>query len=69
MSQQECVVCGTIYVTDKERKTQGFDPLALGTLSETRREEVTTSSAPVNATTKGKRKASESPAVPEVRFI
>jgi len=68
MSQQECVVCGTVYVPDTERKTQGLDPLALGTLSETRREEVATSSVPanvLNATTKGKRKAS----VPEVRFI
>jgi len=62
---KECVVCGTVYVTDTERKTQGLDPLALGALSETRREEVATSSMPakaLNTTTKGKRKAS----VPEV---
>jgi len=64
---KECVVCGTVYVTGTEKKTQGSDPSALGTLSGTRREELSTSSVKVsNATTKGKRRASESPAVPEV---
>ena len=68
--QQECVVCGTVYVTGTGEKTQGLDPLVLGTLSGSRREETTTSSVSVessNATAKGKDKAS--PFVPPVRYF
>jgi hypothetical protein len=70
--QQECVVCGTVYVTEKERKAQGLDSEALGTQSGSRQEEIPTSRVPVgrlNAITKGKEKASESPAVTPVRSL
>lgn len=72
LSQQECVVCGTVYVTETAKKTQGLDPLVLGTLSGSRREEITTSSVSVegsNPAAKGKEKASESPAMPAVGHI
>jgi hypothetical protein len=71
-TQQECVVCGTVYVTGTEKGVQGQDSLALGTLSESRQNEITASSIFVNgssATAKGKEKTSESSAVPAVRFI
>jgi hypothetical protein len=63
------VVCGTVYVTGGG-KTPGLDPLALGMLSGSRQEEITTSSASLEGsitTAKGKEKASKSPSVPPVR--
>jgi len=67
--RKECVVCGTVYVTGTERKAQGLDSEALGTQSGSRQEEIPTSRVPVgrlNAITKGKEKASVSPAVTTV---
>jgi hypothetical protein len=71
-TQQECVVCGTVYVTGTEKRVQEQDSLALGTLSESRQNEITASSMFVDglsAKAKGKEKTSESSAVPAVRFI
>jgi hypothetical protein len=65
-------VCGTVYVTETEKKTQGRDPLAPGTISGSSREEITPSSIFVegsSAAAKGKEKTSEIPAVPAVRSI
>ncbi|KAI9510475.1 hypothetical protein F5148DRAFT_583701 [Russula earlei] len=61
--RKECVVCGTVYVTEAERTAQGLDFLALGTLSGSKQEEITTSRFPVesNTITNGKQKAYESP--------
>ncbi|KAN0124521.1 hypothetical protein V8E52_002170 [Russula decolorans] len=67
--RKECVVCGTVYVTETEKKTQGRDPLAPGTISGSSREEITPSSIFVegsSAAAKGKEKTSEIPAVPAV---
>jgi len=69
--RKECVVCGTVYVTEKEKKAQWLVSSALGTQSESRPEETPTSGIPVgrsNGKTKGKgtEKASESPALTTV---
>ncbi|KAI0002956.1 hypothetical protein BJV74DRAFT_814414 [Russula compacta] len=67
--RKECVVCGTVYVTETETRTQDLDFLAPGTLSASRQEETTTPSVFVersSATAKGKEKAYESPAMPAV---
>ena len=71
-TQQECVVCGSVYVTGTEKGAQGWDLLAHGTLSESRQKDIAASGILVDgssATAKGKEKASESPAVPTVCFI
>ncbi|KAI0285069.1 hypothetical protein BGY98DRAFT_450964 [Russula aff. rugulosa BPL654] len=67
--RKECVVCGTIYVTETEKKAQGRGPLVPGTISGSSREEITPSSIFVegsSAAAKGKAKTSEIPAVPMV---
>ena len=81
-TQQECVVCGTVYVTQTEKKAQGRDPLTFGTISGTSQEDIASSSIFVKGSTtfdpstnilsaaaKGKEKTSEIPAVPAVRSI
>jgi hypothetical protein len=70
--RQECVVCGTVYPVEIEKKPQELDPLAVGTPSGSRQEQITASSVTVDglsSTAKGKEKAFESHAVPAVRSI
>ena len=71
-TKQECVVCGSVYVTGTEKGAQGRDPLAHGMLSESRQKDIAASSILVegsSATAKGKERASENRAVPTVCFI
>jgi len=68
--RKQCVVCGTVYVTETEKKAQGRDPLAPGTISGSTWEQITPSSIFVEGSNvvvaKGKEKTSEIPAVPVV---
>jgi len=67
--RKECVVCGTVYPAAIEKKPQELDPLALGTPSGSRQEQIIASRATVDglsSTAKGKEKAFESHAVPAV---
>ncbi|KAI9466716.1 hypothetical protein BJY52DRAFT_1111219 [Lactarius psammicola] len=65
--KKECVVCGTVYVT--ERKAQGLGSLVPVTSPGSRQEEIPSSGAFLvgpNATLKGKEKASDSRDAPVV---
>jgi hypothetical protein len=69
-TRQECVVCGTVYVT--QRKAQGLDSLIPVTPSGSTQKEVAPSNVPVegsNATVKGKEKALDEPEAPVVRPV